>query len=439
MKVPQFLRDFQVVENKNQYLSAVTSTAYLFAGLFFLVIIMYSWDIISLFQFMVLASFIFVKIPALIYLRGSIVRWKGNIIVPLLLNIFLNLIGFTIIVYFTGPFTSHFFALYLIHVMVVALYYNLEMSLIVAVLTSLCYGAMSWLVYSRLIPFPSPFFGEKLLEQISPRYVLGINLLIFALMCVISLLAFYINRRLKESEKETLRLSRVKDEFFTRVTHEFRVPLHGILGLLTLLKEGIYGALTPQQRNALDMMGKSSSSFLELVNDLLDLSKLSSRKMEVLLNPVSLIDVLNDVSSVAMPLAREKGLSFITEVPDGVPVLMTDRTKLHHILTNLVGNAVKFTETGSVAVRARAAGTEVSITVEDTGIGIEKEHLQQIFYEFTQVGRTSDTKKKGSGLGLSISKRLAELLGGRISVESVPGRGSTFTVTLPLQPFRPGA
>lgn len=434
MRLPQFLRDLQREGNRSQYINAVTSTAIIFAGLFLLVLIMYSWNIFTSFQFIVLTGFVFVKIPALLYLRKNIMRWEG-VVFPLFFNIFLNLTGFTIIVYFTGPFTSHFFALYLIHVMVVALYYNLESALVVSALTTLCYGSMKWLVYLRLIPFPSPFLGEDILERIHPRYIVGVTVLLFALMCVVSVLAFYINRRLRESEREARKLSRVKEEFFTRVTHEFRVPLHGILGLLTLLKEGVYGSVAPQQRGALDMMGKSSQSLLELVNDLLDLSKLSSGKMDVLMERVSIFDVLNNVSSIAVPLAREKGLSFVTDVPEGLPALATDRVKLHQILTNLVGNAIKFTEIGSVTIRTRASETTVSISVEDTGIGIENKNLPQLFDEFSQVGRTSDTKKKGSGLGLSISKRLAELLGGQISVQSTPGRGSVFTLTLPLSPF----
>jgi len=412
-------------------------TTILFGCFLLMGVMMYALDILTTFQFVVIVGFVAAKLIALIHLRRKLTRWEGSIYLPLFLNMSFNIVGFTIVVYFTGPFTSHLFGLYLISVMVVALYYNLELSLIIAALATLLYGSMAWLVYLRLIPFPSPFLGQEILDKVRPMYILEVTGVLFGLMIAISLLAFFINRRLRESEREAQELSRIKEDFFNRVTHEFRVPLHGILGLQTLIREGIYGAITPKQQNALDMMERSSRSLLELVNDLLDLSRLASGKMDVLMERTSIIDVLKDISSVATPLALEKGLSFTMDLPEKLPPLMTDRAKLLQILTNLVSNAIKFTEKGSVTVRAKASDTTMSISVEDTGIGIEKGNLQKIFDEFTQIGRTADTKKKGSGLGLSISKRLAELLDGHISVQSTPGQGSIFTLTLPLSPSHP--
>jgi len=437
MDTPRFLIDLKREENRTQYLSALNVTTILFGCFLLMGVMMYALDILTTFQFVVIVGFVAAKLIALIHLRRKLTRWEGSIYLPLFLNMSFNIVGFTIVVYFTGPFTSHLFGLYLISVMVVALYYNLELSLIIAALATLLYGSMAWLVYLRLIPFPSPFLGQEILDKVRPMYILEVTGVLFGLMIAISLLAFFINRRLRESEREAQELSRIKEDFFNRVTHEFRVPLHGILGLQTLIREGIYGAITPKQQNALDMMERSSRSLLELVNDLLDLSRLASGKMDVLMERTSIIDVLKDISSVATPLALEKGLSFTMDLPEKLPPLMTDRAKLLQILTNLVSNAIKFTEKGSVTVRAKASDTTMSISVEDTGIGIEKGNLQKIFDEFTQIGRTADTKKKGSGLGLSISKRLAELLDGHISVQSTPGQGSIFTLTLPLSPSHP--
>lgn len=432
MGIPQFLKDFQDKENRTQYLRGVASTLAVFALFFLFGIFLYVRNILTLSQFIFLSGFVLGKFIALIHLRRQFLAWKGTIFLPILFNIFLNLIGFTGVIYFTGPYTTPLFALYLIQVMVVALYYNLGTALIVSALTALCYATMSWLVYLGTIPFSSPYLGQDILARIRPPFILEATMVLFLFSVVISFLAFYINRRLRESEKETRRLARIKDEFFTRATHDLRSPIHGILGLLELFKTGIYGTATPRQQEALDMMEKGTRSLLDLMNDILDLSRITSGKIEIQKEAVALDGVIGEVYSVALPLAQGKGLTVIRDIPDGLPLIMTDRAKLRQILLNLVGNAVKFTDTGHVAIRARGLESEISIAVEDTGIGIEKEHLETIFEEFTQAGKSLEPGRKGSGLGLSISRRLAELLGGRIQVRSSPGRGSVFTLTLPL-------
>src|SRR5574341_985062 len=292
MGIPQFLKDFQREENKPAYLAGVSSTLIVFIGLFLLSILLYFRGILTLLQFILITVFVGAKILGLMYLRMRFMRWRGTIFLPIFFNIFLNLVGFTIIVYFTGIFTSHFFAAYLIQVMVVALFYNMESALIVTVLATLCYGTTAWLVYLRLIPFSSPYLGQDILEKIRPEFVLEVTALLFALMGGISFLAFYINRRLRESEGEARRLSKVKEEFFTRATHDLRSPIHGILGLLELFKTGIYGTATPRQQEALDMMEKGTRSLLDLMNDILDLSRITSGKIAVREEAVALDGVI---------------------------------------------------------------------------------------------------------------------------------------------------
>lgn len=242
------------------------------------------------------------------------------------------------------------------------------------------------------------------------------------------------NRRLEWQSRELEKASRLKSEFLASMSHELRTPINAVLGYTSLMREEIYGELTDKQKNALDKINTASQHLLDLINDILDLSKIEAGKMPLYLETVPLKQVLGELAESVDPLVREKGLEFELEVDESVPHLLTDRTKLKQILLNLLSNAVKFTAAGKVCLRGERAGEErVLITVVDTGIGIKEEDLQQIFEDFRQVDQSPTREYGGTGLGLSITRKLITLLDGTIEVESRYGGGSRFAIELPIR------
>jgi signal transduction histidine kinase len=208
------------------------------------------------------------------------------------------------------------------------------------------------------------------------------------------------------------------------------------------MQDRIWGELTPKQAEALERMRGASEHLLDLVSDILDLAKIEAGKMPVHLEPVELADVFREVSLTIEPMVQKKGLEFVADVADDLPTLETDRTRVKQVVLNLLSNAVKFTHVGSVRLRARRADDAEAVEVEvaDTGIGIREEELEAIFDDFRQVDQSSTREYGGTGLGLSIVRKLLGLLGGSVRVRSAPGRGSVFTVRLPLRsaPVQPG-
>jgi signal transduction histidine kinase len=243
------------------------------------------------------------------------------------------------------------------------------------------------------------------------------------------------NRQLAWQGQELERAYRHKSEFLASMSHELRTPINALLGYTALLRERIYGDLTPRQDEALQRMQSSSSHLLELVNDILDLARIEAGRMPVHLEAVVLGPLVESVVDSVEPMARAKGLELRVDVPAEIPALITDRTRAKQIVLNLLSNAVKFTREGAVSLTARTleAGDGVEIEVADTGIGIEPAALAGIFDDFRQVDQSSTREFGGTGLGLSIVRKLLGLLGGSIRVESAPGAGSTFTVTLPFR------
>jgi PAS domain S-box-containing protein len=242
------------------------------------------------------------------------------------------------------------------------------------------------------------------------------------------------NRRLEWQSRELEKASRLKSEFLASMSHELRTPINAVLGYTSLMREEIYGELTTKQKNALDKINTASQHLLDLINDILDLSKIEAGKMPVYLEEVPLKQILGELAESVEPLVREKNLEFKLQVEDGVPPLFTDRTKLKQILLNLLSNAVKFTAAGKVCLIGQRSGeTRVQIAVEDTGIGIKDEDLEKIFEDFRQVDQSPTREYGGTGLGLSITRKLIALLGGDIRVESSYGRGSSFRIDLPIR------
>jgi len=237
-------------------------------------------------------------------------------------------------------------------------------------------------------------------------------------------------RALQEKNVELERASRAKDRFLATMSHELRTPLNAIIGFTGLMLMKLPGPLTADQEKQLGLVQSSGKHLLSLINDLLDLAKIESGRVALVLEPVACEAVLDEVVQTLRPTADAKGLWLRVEADGPLPVLKADRRALQQILINLTGNALKFTVRGGVTIVPRAAGGRVSIAVQDTGVGISADDRARLFGAFTQVGEPRARRAEGTGLGLHLSVKLAELMGGHIAVESEPGRGSVFTLEL---------
>ena len=227
--------------------------------------------------------------------------------------------------------------------------------------------------------------------------------------------------------------STYKSHFLANMSHELRTPLNSSLILAKLLADNADGNLSEEQVKFAQTIQSSGNDLLALINDILDLSKIEAGQMEIRPETVAVRRLVSDMTRVFEPIAAQKKLKFTTGVADGVPErIETDRLRLEQVLKNLLSNAFKFTEKGGVElVIAPAAGGQVAFAVRDTGIGISPDQQQAVFEAFRQADGTISRKYGGTGLGLSISRELARLLQGRITLESQPGKGSTFTITIP--------
>ncbi|MDQ2870099.1 MAG: response regulator [Acidobacteriota bacterium] len=239
--------------------------------------------------------------------------------------------------------------------------------------------------------------------------------------------------RIGRTAAELQRAGELKDRFLASVSHELRTPMTVILGFTgTLLREN-QGPLNAAQRDSLERVQRNAKLLLGLINDILDISKIESGKAEVDSQPISIAPFLSQVEADYQDAARRKGLRLTAAAAPGLTRVTSDPAKLTQILSNLIGNALKFTEKGSISVRAEErTGGRWALIVADTGIGIPEDEQGAIFEEFRQGEGAEHRGRGGTGLGLAIVKKLAKFLGGTVSLESEPGRGSRFTVTLPL-------
>ena len=273
------------------------------------------------------------------------------------------------------------------------------------------------------------------------------------------------SQELEHLSTELLQANRAKSEFLANVSHELRTPLNAIVGFVDLLRDGVYGELAPRQIGPVERIAASGTHLRHLVDQVLDLAKITAGRLEVHRDVVDLRSFVLDIAGEMEALITERGLALSLGIGSTLPRLRTDPTHLRQILVNLIGNAIKYTNSGTIAVRARLVGAEaaatgeraaratpdgvpleplpspptgvwIAIQVIDTGIGIAEPDLERIFDEFEQVGAgpRGESMQRGTGLGLSISRRLARLLGGDITVESELRRGSTFTLWLPVDP-----
>ena len=239
---------------------------------------------------------------------------------------------------------------------------------------------------------------------------------------------------LSQAIEELTEANEAKTLFLRSMSHELRTPLNSVIGFSSMLADGIPGELNEEQLRQLGMIKNSGRHLLSLINDILDLSRIEAGRVEVTTEPVDIRDLVEDVVASVRPAAESKGLSLELDVPDPAPRLSSDRLKVRQILLNLTDNAIKFTNAGSVVLRAfQPSSHVVSFTVTDTGPGIRSEDLGRIFGEFERAANQAPTTE-GTGLGLAISRGLAGSLGGTIDLVTEVGKGSTFTLTLPDEP-----
>jgi PAS domain S-box-containing protein len=238
------------------------------------------------------------------------------------------------------------------------------------------------------------------------------------------------NARLYET---ALIASRAKSDFLAVMSHELRTPLNAIIGYAELLLMGVPSAIPQQTHGHVQRIRTASRHLLEIVEEILTFSRMEAGREAVARAPADAVALVRDTVVLIEPMAREKGLEFVTRIPNHAIAMETDAGKVRQILLNLLSNAVKFTERGHVALTLTERDGGIVVVVEDSGIGISKENADRVFEPFWQVQQSATRQVGGTGLGLSVARRLARLLGGDLALESTPGEGSRFTVMLPLR------
>jgi protein-histidine pros-kinase len=241
------------------------------------------------------------------------------------------------------------------------------------------------------------------------------------------------NEELTLAREEADNANRAKSDFLSNMSHELRTPLNAVIGFTGTLLMRLPGPLNTDQETQLRTVQASARHLLALINDLLDLAKIEAGKIELNPEPTLCAEVLTNVAAALRPLAETKGLALVVEPPDAELTVRIDRRALRQIVLNLVNNAIKFTEHGSVRLAAVPCAAGVEIRVHDTGVGIRNADQARLFKAFTQV-ESLTRQQEGTGLGLHLSQKLADALGGTIVCESEFGRGSTFTLRLPQIP-----
>ena len=237
---------------------------------------------------------------------------------------------------------------------------------------------------------------------------------------------------IQEKSRQLEEASQHKSQFLANMSHELRTPLNAILGYTELMADGAYGEPSEKMLGILKRLEANGRHLLGLINDVLDLSKIEAGQLVLELSEYSVQDIAQTVRSTLEPLAADKKLGFKVEVAPQLPPGRGDGRRLTQVLINLVGNAIKFTDAGEVAIKAEANNGSFHVSVRDTGPGISAADQTKLFQEFQQADNAITRKKGGTGLGLAISKRIIEMHGGKIWVESQPGQGSTFAFTLPV-------
>ncbi|MBT9612251.1 MAG: HAMP domain-containing histidine kinase [Burkholderiales bacterium] len=292
-------------------------------------------------------------------------------------------------------------------------------------------------LYHRILfPYVMARFGSD--SQAVVDHILALDK-IMALDMIIGLESYWVHYTAAMDHIHALNAkiqaaSAAKSQFLANMSHEFRTPLNAIIGFTEVLQDRIAGPLNDEQAEYLADIHGAGQLLLRLVNDVLDIAKIEAGRLELYYETFPIAQVVRDGITTLRPAAEKKGLDLHWQLPPDLGVIRADQIRIKQVLFNLLSNAVKFTDAGGVTVSAQVEEGNLHIMVADTGIGIRPEDRDRIFVEFSQVDASHGRKYEGTGLGLSLSKRLVEAHGGRIWFESEIGRGSVFHVVMPLQP-----
>jgi signal transduction histidine kinase len=245
---------------------------------------------------------------------------------------------------------------------------------------------------------------------------------------------------LKEAQQEILRAKdlaesadRLKSAFLASMSHELRTPLNSIIGFTGILLQGLAGPLNEEQATQMGMVQKSARHLLQLINDVLDISKIEAGQLKLSIEPYDLCESFRSVLQIIQPMAEKKGLKLIVDIDTEGCQMVSDRRRVEQVLINLVNNAIKFTDKGEVRIKSRVDKMQLVTSVSDTGIGISAENIPTLFSMFRQIDSGVTRSYEGTGLGLSICKRLVEILGGEIwAMSDGEQKGSTFTFIIPI-------
>ncbi len=237
---------------------------------------------------------------------------------------------------------------------------------------------------------------------------------------------------LKAAQAQAEAASRHKSDFIANMSHELRTPLNAIIGLTDMLLEDAGNPDSIEYRESLPRIGAAARHLLSLINEILDLSRIEAGRMAIEISSFRPAGLAEESLATVAPMARQKGLKLAATYPPHLPVIESDPGRVRQILINLLGNAVKFTDAGEVRIDVGIAGEKLRFSVSDTGPGIASEDIGRLFQDFTQLDASSTRKFGGSGLGLALSRRLARLIGGDVTLASKVGEGSTFVLELPL-------
>jgi signal transduction histidine kinase len=246
-----------------------------------------------------------------------------------------------------------------------------------------------------------------------------------------------ITERKRAAEKElelakARELDRLKSMFIASMSHELRTPLNSIVGFTGILLMGMVGELNEEQKKQLTMVKTSAGHLLSLINDVIDVSKIEAEKIRLTIEEFDLSRVVKEVKDSFAGAAEEKALKLSAEMPNKAPV-KSDERRIKQIIINLVGNAVKFSDKGGIRIKVIRSGGKAEVSVKDTGVGIKNEDMGRLFRQFSRILVEGQPLQEGTGLGLYLSQKLALVLGGEIKAESEFGKGSEFTLTLPLE------
>jgi signal transduction histidine kinase/CheY-like chemotaxis protein/HAMP domain-containing protein len=240
------------------------------------------------------------------------------------------------------------------------------------------------------------------------------------------------NVELQMQKRQLDDANRLKSAFLSNMSHELRTPLNSVIALSGVLSRRLANAIPGEEYGYLEVIERNGKNLLALINDILDLSRIEAGREELRMSSFSLGELTEEIVAMLEPQAKEKGLALVSRLGEDLPALTSDPDKVRHILQNIIGNAVKFTESGTVEISAKRTEDELQVTVRDTGIGIAANQLPHIFDEFRQADDSTSRKYGGTGLGLAIARKYAQLLGGLLTVESELGKGSSFLLRLPL-------